>query len=69
MIIVNTPHNPTGKVFTLEELEIIANLCKRFDVLCVSDEVYEWMIYKPYKHVRIGMWLFHFHCNISYICI
>lgn len=59
-IIVNTPHNPLGKVFTREELTVIADLCKKFNVLCISDEVYEWMIYEPYEHVRIatlpGMW-------------
>ncbi|KAF5297479.1 hypothetical protein FQA39_LY12073 [Lamprigera yunnana] len=59
-IIINNPHNPLGKVFSLEELEEIANLCKRWDALCISDEVYEWLVYKPKKHIRIaslpGMW-------------
>ncbi|XP_054273639.1 kynurenine aminotransferase [Macrosteles quadrilineatus] len=59
-IIVNTPHNPVGKVFSLEELTLIADLCKKWDVLCISDEVYEHMVYKPFKHIRIatlpGMW-------------
>uniref|UniRef100_A0A6M2DW65 Putative kynurenine aminotransferase glutamine transaminase k n=1 Tax=Xenopsylla cheopis TaxID=163159 RepID=A0A6M2DW65_XENCH len=58
MIIINTPHNPTGKVFTLKELEFIAELCKKWDVLCVSDEVYEWMVFKPNKHIRMGMSLY-----------
>src|SRR6185437_14509248 len=40
-VIVNTPHNPTGKVFSRAELEIIAELCQRHDVLCVTDEIYE----------------------------
>lgn len=39
MIIVNTPHNPVGKVFTLEELEKIAALAKEFNLLVMSDEV------------------------------
>jgi len=60
MIILNTPHNPLGKVFTLDELNLIADLCKKWNVLCLSDEVYEWMVYKPNKHYRIatlpGMW-------------
>ncbi|XP_028165953.1 kynurenine--oxoglutarate transaminase 3 [Ostrinia furnacalis] len=60
MLILNTPHNPLGKVFTRSELEVIANLCKKHNVLCLSDEVYEWMVYEPQKHVRIatlpGMW-------------
>ncbi|ENN81018.1 hypothetical protein YQE_02572, partial [Dendroctonus ponderosae] len=59
-IILNTPNNPLGKVFTLEELTLIANLCKKHNVLCISDEVYEWMVYEPNKHIRIatlpGMW-------------
>ncbi|KAL1138796.1 hypothetical protein AAG570_008858 [Ranatra chinensis] len=59
-IILNTPHNPLGKVFTVEELNTIADLCKKWNVLCISDEVYEWLVFKPYKHVRIctlpGMW-------------
>ncbi|XP_053601559.1 kynurenine aminotransferase-like [Plodia interpunctella] len=54
MFILNTPHNPLGKVFTREELEKIANLCKKYNVLCVSDEVYEWMVFEPFKHIRIG---------------
>lgn len=54
MIILNTPHNPTGKVFSYSELETIATLCKKYNVMCVSDEVYEWLVYKPAKHVRIG---------------
>jgi len=53
-IILNTPHNPIGKVFTLEELTLIADLCKKWNVLCISDEVYEWMVYKPARHIRIG---------------
>lgn len=54
MIILNTPHNPLGKVFTQNELEFIANLCKKHNVLCLSDEVYEWMVYEPNKHIRIA---------------
>lgn len=54
LIILNTPNNPLGKVFTEEELTLIANLCKKWNVLCISDEVYEWLVYKPYKHIRIG---------------
>lgn len=53
-IIINTPHNPIGKVFTLDELQFIANLAKKWNVLVVSDEVYEHMVYKPHKHIRIG---------------
>lgn len=55
LIILNTPHNPTGKVFIREELEMIGNLCKKYNVVCLSDEVYEWLVYKPAVHVRIGI--------------
>ncbi|XP_068262622.1 kynurenine--oxoglutarate transaminase 3 isoform X2 [Nyctibius grandis] len=59
-IILNTPHNPTGKVFTREELQVIADLCIKHDTLCISDEVYEWLVYKGKKHIKIatlpGMW-------------
>ncbi|XP_058796873.1 kynurenine aminotransferase [Phymastichus coffea] len=53
-IIVNTPHNPVGKVFTLDELQFIADLAKKWNTLVVSDEVYEWMVYKPYEHIRMA---------------
>ncbi|XP_067644715.1 kynurenine aminotransferase isoform X2 [Eurosta solidaginis] len=60
MIILNTPHNPIGKVFKREELERIAALCRKWNVLCLSDEVYEWMVYDDAQHIRIctlpGMW-------------
>ena len=45
MIVVNSPHNPTGKVFDWEELELIAELCRRHDLLAVTDEVYEHLAY------------------------
>ena len=44
-IIVNTPHNPTGKVFSRAELDLVAELCQRHDVLCVTDEIYEHIHY------------------------
>ncbi|HVV30007.1 MAG TPA: aminotransferase class I/II-fold pyridoxal phosphate-dependent enzyme [Mycobacteriales bacterium] len=44
-IIVNTPHNPTGKVFSRAELELIAELCQQYDVLCITDEIYEHIHY------------------------
>ncbi|KAJ8936108.1 hypothetical protein NQ318_022930 [Aromia moschata] len=59
-IILNTPNNPLGKVFDISELNFIADLCKKWNVICISDEVYEWMVYKPKEHIRIaslpGMW-------------
>ncbi|XP_074025767.1 kynurenine aminotransferase [Leptinotarsa decemlineata] len=54
VIILNTPNNPLGKVFNFSELTIIAELCKKWNVTCISDEVYEWMVYKPNQHLRIA---------------
>jgi aspartate/methionine/tyrosine aminotransferase len=44
-VIVNTPHNPTGKVFSREELALVAELCQTYDVLCITDEIYEHIHY------------------------
>lgn len=44
-ILLNTPHNPTGKVYTRSELELIASLCVQHNVVCISDEVYEHLTY------------------------
>jgi aspartate/methionine/tyrosine aminotransferase len=60
LILINTPHNPTGKVFTRAELELIAALCQEFDVLAIADEVYDRMVYGQAEHVSLatlpGMW-------------
>jgi aspartate/methionine/tyrosine aminotransferase len=53
-LILNTPHNPTGKVFTRAELEVIAELCIRHDVLVVSDEVYSEIVFDGAAHVPIA---------------
>jgi aminotransferase len=53
-IILNTPSNPLGKVFTRAELEEIAALCCEFDCLAVTDEIYEHMIYDGRRHISIG---------------
>jgi aspartate/methionine/tyrosine aminotransferase len=53
-IIINTPHNPTGKVFSRAELELIARLCRRFDTLAITDEIYEHIIYDGNRHISIG---------------
>ncbi|XP_068104609.1 kynurenine--oxoglutarate transaminase 1 isoform X2 [Hyperolius riggenbachi] len=59
-LVLNTPNNPLGKVFSKEELEDIANICVKYDIICISDEVYEWLVYDGRQHVRIatlpGMW-------------
>lgn len=44
-LLLNSPHNPTGKVFTRQELELIAQLCRKYNVICISDEVYEHLVY------------------------
>lgn len=44
-IVINSPHNPTGKVFRRDELELIASLCQRWDVLALTDEIYEHIVY------------------------
>jgi len=53
-IILNTPQNPTGRVFTLEELTLIADLCKEHDVTVISDEVYEHLIFDSARHIPIA---------------
>nr|XP_061800237.1 kynurenine--oxoglutarate transaminase 1 [Nerophis lumbriciformis] len=59
-VVINTPNNPLGKVYKKEELQVIADLCVKHDVLCFSDEVYEWLTYDGAQHVKIaslpGMW-------------
>ncbi|MGA7221122.1 MAG: aminotransferase class I/II-fold pyridoxal phosphate-dependent enzyme [Candidatus Sulfotelmatobacter sp.] len=53
-IILNTPNNPTGKVFTLPELELIRDLCVEFDVLAITDEIYEHILYDQAAHISIA---------------
>ena len=53
-IIVNTPNNPTGKVFTRTELELIRDLCAEFHVLAITDEIYEHILYDGAKHVAMA---------------
>jgi aminotransferase len=52
--VINTPHNPSGKVFSRAELEFIAELCRRHDTLVVTDEIYEHIIYDGAHHLSIG---------------
>jgi aminotransferase len=52
-IIVNTPHNPTGKVYSREELRFIAALCQEFDTLAITDEIYEHLVYRG-EHISIA---------------
>ncbi len=53
-IIVNTPNNPAGKVFTREELQQIAALCQEFDALCITDEIYEHIVYDGRAHIPVA---------------
>jgi aspartate/methionine/tyrosine aminotransferase len=53
-IILNTPNNPTGKVFTRDELKMIAALCRKWDVVAISDEIYEHILYDGAEHVPIA---------------
>jgi aspartate/methionine/tyrosine aminotransferase len=52
-IILNTPNNPTGKVFTRTELELIRDLCVEFNVLAITDEIYEHIIYDGTEHISM----------------
>src|SRR5437667_8083452 len=52
-IILNTPNNPTGKVFTLPELESIADLCRKWNVTALTDEIYEHLVYEG-EHIRMA---------------
>src|SRR5579872_940142 len=52
-IILNSPNNPTGRVFTRAELELVAALCQEFDALAITDEIYEHIIYDGAHHIPI----------------
>jgi aminotransferase len=54
LIVVNTPGNPSGKVFSRDELLHIADLCRRHDALCVTDEIYEYILYDGREHLSPG---------------
>lgn len=53
-VILNTPNNPTGKVFSREELELVRDLCVEFDVIAITDEIYEHIIYDGVKHISMA---------------
>ena len=53
-IILNSPNNPTGKVFSRAELQIIADLCQEFDALAITDEIYEHILYGSASHIPIA---------------
>src|SRR5271156_4599547 len=53
-IILNSPNNPTGRVFTRAELMVIAELCQEFDALAITDEIYEHILYDSASHIPIA---------------
>lgn len=53
-LILNTPHNPTGKVFSREELEFLAGLCHKWDAVVITDEIYEHILYDGAQHICIA---------------
>jgi aminotransferase len=59
-VVVNTPGNPSGRVFTRKELEAIADICQRHNLLCITDEIYEYFLFDGHEHISIatlpGMW-------------
>jgi len=54
-IIFNSPHNPSGRVFTREELTLIADLCREFDTIAISDEIYEHLVFDGRRHIPISL--------------
>jgi aspartate/methionine/tyrosine aminotransferase len=54
LVIINTPHNPTGKVFSKAELEMIAEQCLKWDCYVISDEVYQFLTFDQWKHQSIA---------------
>jgi aminotransferase len=53
-IIVNTPHNPSGKVYGREDLQLIADLCQKYDALAFTDEIYEHILYDGREHISLA---------------
>ncbi len=52
-IVINSPNNPTGRVFTREDLEFIAELCQKYDVLAITDEIYEHILYDGAEYIPL----------------
>jgi aspartate/methionine/tyrosine aminotransferase len=53
-IVLNTPNNPTGHVFTIDELRLIRDLCDRYDAIAFVDEIYEHILYDGHRHISLG---------------
>ncbi len=54
LVMVNTPQNPTGHVFSRDELQAIASLCQQYGAVAVTDEIYEYILYDGHEHISIG---------------
>lgn len=54
VLVLNTPHNPTGKVFTKDEMDVIAKICERNDIIVITDEIYEHILYDGRKHISMA---------------
>ena len=80
MIVLNSPHNPVGKVFSKEELQAIGELCVEKDILILSDEVYDRLYYTPFTRIAtlskeigdrtltVGSGGKNFYCTVSVCC-
>jgi aminotransferase len=53
-VILNTPNNPTGKVFTYAELELIADECRRTNAYAITDEIYQYLVYDGFRHISLA---------------
>ena len=53
-VIVNTPHNPTGRILSKQELSLISDLCQDYDAYAITDEIYEYILYDGHKHISIA---------------
>ena len=53
-VILNTPNNPTGKVFTRDELELIAEQCRRTNAYAITDEIYQYLVYDGFQHISLA---------------
>lgn len=54
MIVVNSPHNPTGRVLTVDELDVLARVCVERDLIALTDEVYEHLVFAGARHVPLA---------------
>ena len=54
MLILCNPHNPVGRVWTKDELQKIGDLCVKYDIMIVSDEIHSDLVFKPHKHIHIA---------------